>query len=55
MQLGEMSMLLAKTISPTMVVIVTVIAPSHLEGLENVETIASEKADLFWKVRRQIR
>ena len=44
-QLGEMSML-AKTISPTMV-LVTVIAPSHLEGLENIEKIASEKANLF--------
>ena len=44
-QLGEMSML-AKTISPTMV-LVTIIAPSHLEGLENIEKIASEKANLF--------
>jgi len=44
-QLGEMSML-AKTISPTMV-LVTIIAPSHLEGLESVEKIASEKANLF--------
>ena len=46
-EIGEMG-LLAKTISPN-VVIVTVIAPSHLQGLKNVETIASEKADLFEK------
>ena len=46
-EIGEMR-LLAKTISPN-VVIVTVIAPSHLEGLKDVETIASEKADLFEK------
>jgi UDP-N-acetylmuramoyl-tripeptide--D-alanyl-D-alanine ligase len=44
-QIGEMSML-ANTISPDLVV-VTVIAPSHLEGLETIEKIASEKAELF--------
>ena len=44
-QIGEMSML-AKTISPTMV-LVTIIAPSHLEGLGDVDKIASEKAKLF--------
>ena len=46
-QIGEMSML-AKTISPN-IVVVTIIAPSHLEGLETVDNIASEKADLFTK------
>ncbi|MDG1324526.1 MAG: UDP-N-acetylmuramoyl-tripeptide--D-alanyl-D-alanine ligase [Opitutales bacterium] len=44
-QLGEMSML-AETISPNLV-LVTIVAPSHLEGLGTVENIASEKADLF--------
>ena len=44
-QLGEMSKL-ANTISPNLV-IVTMIGPSHLEGLGTVENIASEKADLF--------
>ena len=37
---------LANTISPNLV-IVTMIGPSHLEGLGTVENIASEKADLF--------
>ena len=46
-QIGEMAML-AKTISPS-IVLVTIIAPSHLEGLETIENIASEKADLFTK------
>jgi UDP-N-acetylmuramoyl-tripeptide--D-alanyl-D-alanine ligase len=50
-QIGEMS-LLGKTISAD-VVIVTLIAPSHLEGLKNLETIASEKADLFLKSDQQ--
>ncbi len=44
-QIGEMSML-ASTISPDLVV-VTVIASSHLEGLETIEKIGSEKAELF--------
>ena len=46
-QIGEMSRL-AKTISPNLVV-VTIIAPSHLEGLGTIDNIASEKADLFLK------
>ena len=44
-QPGEMSML-AETISPN-IVLVTIVAPSHLEGLGSVENIASEKAELF--------
>jgi UDP-N-acetylmuramoyl-tripeptide--D-alanyl-D-alanine ligase len=46
-QVGEMSRL-SKTISPNLVV-VTIIAPSHLEGLGTIDQIASEKADLFLK------
>ena len=49
-QIGEMS-LLANMIEPT-IVLVTIIAPSHLEGLKSVEQIASEKADLFSKSNR---
>ena len=49
-EIGEMK-ILSKMISPD-IVIVTLIAPSHLEGLKNLETIASEKADLFLKSDR---
>ena len=44
-RIGEMS-LLGKTISPD-IAIVTLISPSHLKGLIDLETIASEKAKLF--------
>ena len=48
--IGEMK-ILSRMISPD-IVIVTLIAPSHLEGLINLDTIASEKADLFLKSDR---
>jgi UDP-N-acetylmuramoyl-tripeptide--D-alanyl-D-alanine ligase len=49
-RIGEMK-ILSRMISPD-IVIVTLIAPSHLEGLINLDTIASEKADLFLKSDR---
>ena len=50
-KIGEMS-LLSRMISPD-IVIVTLIAPSHLKGLINLETIAAEKSDLFLKSNRE--
>mgnify|MGYP000858948521 CR=1 FL=1 len=50
-KIGEMS-LLSKMISPD-IVIVTLIAPSHLQGLINLDTIAAEKSDLFLKSDRE--
>ena len=44
-RIGKMT-LLGKTISPD-IAIVTLISPSHLEGLIDLGTIASEKAKLF--------